>query len=205
MRLASEAIMITHGDRHIELCPSLRAAYILEQKHGLTKLWFGAIHGNLTVILDIVSAASLFPYDARQLILDMIETDGVLALLELQDSLAAFISMSFGLRDRTEENEPTGNTNSGKSQSITERLVSLYEYATGWLGWTPETAWTSTPAEIAAALKGLNAKLKAIHGGKDDEEQPDANKQYDPAEHELSPEQLRENLARLKALSGKAA
>ena len=201
MRLVSEPIMIIHDDRRIELRPSLRAAYLLEQKHGLTKLWFGALQGSLTVINDIVSAASPYPYEARELIADMIADDGVLSLLDLQDSLAEFISMSFGLNDGAEDDERSSNANPGKSQSITERLVSLYEYATGWLGWTPETAWTSTPAEIMTAFNGHVAKLKAIHGAKDDSDQPDTVKEYNPADHEISPEQLRENLARLKALS----
>ncbi len=205
MRLVSEAIMIIHDDRRMELRPSLRAAYLLEQKHGLTKLWFSALQGNLTIINDIVSAATPYLYEARNLIADMIEADGVLSLLELQDALSDFISMSFGLNDGTEEQPSNTNINPGKTQSITARLVSLYEYATGWLGWTPETAWTSTPAEILTAFNGHVAKLKAIHGAKDDADQPDPNKQYNPVEHELSPEQLRENLARLKALSGRFA
>lgn len=205
MRLVSEAIMIIHDDRRMELRPSLRAAYLLEQKHGLTKLWFGALQGNLTIINDIVSAATPYPHEARNLIADMIEADGVLSLLELQQSLSDFICMSFGLNDGTEDEPSNTNINPGKSQSITAYLVSLYEYATGWLGWTPETAWTSTPAEIMTALKGWEAKHRAIHGGKDDLDQPDPHKQYNPADHEISPEQLRENLARLKALSGRFA
>ena len=46
--------------------------------------------------------------------------------------------------------------------------------ATGWLGWSPDTAWNATLPEIINAFEGHTDKLKALCGG-DDEEQNQGN------------------------------
>src|SRR5690606_7398101 len=50
-----------------------------------------------------------------------------------------------------------------------EAIQNLYRVATGWLGWTPETAWSATPAEITEATAGHVERLVAIHGTADDD------------------------------------
>lgn len=48
----------------------------------------------------------------------------------------------------------------------------LFQIATGWLQWPPETAWNATPTEIAQAYEALVEKLKAIHGSGTDATDP---------------------------------
>jgi hypothetical protein len=53
-----------------------------------------------------------------------------------------------------------------------ELFTRLFNVATGWLGWTPEDAWSATPAEILAAKSGrtdlITDILKAVFGSSDD-------------------------------------
>ncbi|WEJ38168.1 hypothetical protein [Sinorhizobium prairiense] len=68
----------------------------------------------------------------------------------------------------------------------------LYAQATGFLGWTPETAWNATPTEIDRAYAAHMDKLKAIHGSADNDQPSD-----DPRE-EVSEQEVRAGLAALK-------
>jgi hypothetical protein len=61
-------------------------------------------------------------------------------------------------------------------------FAALYDRGTGWLGWTPEQAWSATPTEIDRAYRAHLEKLKAIHGGGTDDK-------------ELDPEQVERNIA----------
>jgi hypothetical protein len=49
----------------------------------------------------------------------------------------------------------------------------LFEIATGWLGWSPAEAYAATIAEIRLAHRGRISLLKAIFGGKSDEDDRD--------------------------------
>ncbi|MHA6646408.1 hypothetical protein ACX3P1_28370, partial [Mesorhizobium sp. A623] len=99
----------------------------------------------------------------------------------------------FGLDDDPDVEHPAeAQAKAGQPFDLEKALADFYEIATGWLGWTPETAWNATPAEILAAQRGLIAKLKAIHGTA--EEKPD----YDPRE-EITPDQAKQGIAKLRA------
>ena len=56
--------------------------------------------------------------------------------------------------------------------TFAEHLTNLYGIATGWLGWTPQVALDSTPAEITEAYKGRLEMLRAIFGASDDADKP---------------------------------
>ncbi|MCS3740234.1 hypothetical protein [Rhizobium sp. BK661] len=80
-------------------------------------------------------------------------------------------------------------------QPFSELYADLYEYATGWLGWTPDTAWNATPTEISRAYSAHVAKLKAIHGSDDGD-----SEKTDPRT-EVAPEAVKEGIARLRQLA----
>jgi hypothetical protein len=89
------------------------------------------------------------------------------ALYPLEDLIAPlfeFIRLSFGISDDQGDEAPTG-----KPASFAEVFTELFEFATGWLGWTPADAWAATPAEIIHARKGHFAMLRAIHGSGEEE------------------------------------
>ncbi len=96
------------------------------------------------------------------------------------------------------ESEETGQQHRIKiersnSSAITfeQHFTTLFEVATGVLGWTPETAWNATPAEIIAANKGRIDLLKSIFGNS-----ANTSKEFDPLDTAFD----REGLAALKAM-----
>ncbi|RCW85433.1 phage tail assembly chaperone [Phyllobacterium bourgognense] len=200
MRLVSEAIILTNDNRRIELRPSLRAAYILHEKHRLENLWKGVLDGNFTIISDIVAHGADDPVAARALLNDKLASEGIGALVAISDDLLTFINLSFGLNYQT-ATAPSRSTvsKSGKNQTYQESFNELFGYATGWLGWTPETAWNSTPAEIRIAFDAHVEKLRAIHGSTEKQ-----SSTYDPLE-EVSPEDVSAGIAKLRAKHGSVA
>ena len=60
----------------------------------------------------------------------------------------------------------TEETGEGGNNRITfaEHHARLYRIATGWLGWEPATAWSSTASEIIEAYAGRVELLTAIFG-----------------------------------------
>ncbi len=80
----------------------------------------------------------------------------------------------------------------------------LFKIATGWLGWTPDTAWQATPQEIVQAFEGHTDRLKAIHGSADETTNDTSHTKDQRAENirlGLDPEFDRAGLRKLKALS----
>ena len=85
----------------------------------------------------------------------------VTALDDLREPLLLYLANCVGVDP---DNPPTDQPE-GKTQPLTEYLDSLYKLATGWLGWTPQVALDSTPAEIVLAYQGRLDLLQAIFGG----------------------------------------
>ncbi|MER9763716.1 hypothetical protein [Mesorhizobium sp. M0138] len=192
MRLAPDIIAIQHGNLALRLRPSLRAATILQHKHGLGMVVQGIKRGNFSLFADIVMAATDDPAAYRDL-LQIVADKGACSLSSLSDDLSRFVAICFGI-DAEEEHPAEAREKAGKQFSIEAGLEQFFEIGTGWLGWSPADTWAATPAEIIVAQRGLVAKLKAIHGSA--EETP----QYDPLET-VSPEQVREGIARLRVLA----
>lgn len=195
MRLATDDIVISHGRDAVRLRPSLRAAMRLNAKHGMGKLFHGVNDGNLSIIYDILAEAG---DDRACLVLERkIQAHLGNALQEVQTPLFAFLAVSFGIDENPDELTPAEvRANAGKPFDLEKALTEFFEIATGWFGWSPADAWAATPAEIIVAQRGLVAKLKAIHGAAEDKTE------HDPHE-EITPEQAKEGIAKLRSLQGK--
>lgn len=141
------------GEAH-ELRPSLRACKRLVQRHGLASLLVAAQGFNLTIIADMLREAGIKP----ALLLAEIGAHGLGKVRnQLTGSLAKFVLAIAGVDpDDTTPIKPAP----GKPITPHEYHSQLFEIATGWLGWTPEQAWTATPAEIIAAQSGHIAYLQ---------------------------------------------
>lgn len=189
MRLAPD-IVVAHGGNAVRLRPSLRAAALLQTKHGLAKLVRGIDEGDFNVILDIVTAATDDPA-AYRILVNRIEDRGYYCLFELADELTRLVAASFGIDADAEPAKPRKQAD--KEFTIEESLEQLFEIGTGWLGWSPADTWAATPAEIIVAQRGI-AKLKAIHGSAEDKSA------YDPLEA-VSPAEVAQGIATLRALS----
>lgn len=190
MQLATDDIMIRHGDLAAPLRPSLRAALHLQRKHGLGRIVAGLDEGNLNIIADIVAAGDVSDSGEAKLIAIMQFRTGIGATIAgFHEPLSNFIAISFGLTD--EDHVTDRPKQAGRPFSFEDALVHLFEIATGWLGWTPTDAWAATPGEIIAAQRGLIAKLKAIHG---------TAETTTDARDLPSPEEVSEGVARLRSV-----
>lgn len=170
-RPAYEQVTFVHGGNTVTLRPSLRAAATLEERFGFPALYRALAEQNFTIISEIIRATRTENLEPAPV------TDKPLFLFfaETLHPVARILDM---LRP---EAEPNATATSGKSVSWKEAYRELYKVATGWLGWTPQTAWEATPNEIAMAYSAHIARLKAIHGSADDQ-----SSSYQQAPHDLA-------------------
>lgn len=166
MRLAAN-FALQLGDKSFDLKPSLRAAFILNEKYnGFHNLSRYLAEGSLTTAVDLINATIVDPqaWAAYALAGNVVVRD----LMAAHDQLQDFVLIL------TSANDSTGDKpQAGKPISFEEYFTELYRLATGWLGWPPADAWDATPAEILNAQQGRVAMLKAIFGGNKDDQSAD--------------------------------
>ena len=63
------------------------------------------------------------------------------------------MSGSSGIHILPKPTEPAeGRSTASEALPLHDYFKTLYQYATGWLGWTPTKIWKASPAEIKAAF-----------------------------------------------------
>ncbi len=198
-QFAYDAIALEYGGNAVFLRPSLRAAIHLERLHGGFPALLRKIEEFYTLtIWQVITAGAgraatepLFAYVAAHP-LKHFQNAAQAACIEL---VAAFFPAS----PETDAERPSTATPTPWADLFKE----LYGFATGWLHWTPETAWNATPQEITDAFTAHMAKLKAIHGEADQETTgPTAEQCKQNEALGLDPEFDRAGLRALKELSG---
>ena len=173
---ANPEVTLSHERSSVRLRPSLRAALHLERLHdGFPGLFDRVAEFHITTITEIVMAAAtdkqaaiafLASFDQKPLIRFKLVLDS-----GIHELCAAF----------TPEPEETDiPAPAGKPMAWAEYYRQLYRQATGWLGWTPETAWNATPAEIAEAYAGFCERLHAIYGSPEGKQDTDSTDAYSP-------------------------
>jgi hypothetical protein len=171
MRLANDEMILTFSPSvTVILRASLRAAFHVHNKYGFEALYLAIAEGNLTAIVDLISATctnqpTFVRYVASE------DPSIVPELLATRARLLEFIPGLCGVNDKSGE-EPQ----SGEPLSFEEYFTQLYQIGTGWLGWTARDTWDATPAEIINAKEGRVEMLAAIFGKRDDTETIDATK-----------------------------
>ena len=94
--------------------------------------------------------------------------------LLLAQSGGAFAGRAVELLVEDDQAKPRSTTRAettGKPWAA--HFTDLYRYATGWLGWTPATAWDASCDEITTAFAAHVGRLVAVNGGKRDDEADD--------------------------------
>jgi hypothetical protein len=206
-RPAYEEVRIALGDNiALTLRPTLRAAVTLEARYGFPAMRRALAEGSFTVISDIIQTATDSRDDAATFLRSEAAGRSLSSFIGLaRIPLAELVSMLMPAPDP----QATNVRPSGKSVAWGEYYADLYEKATGWLGWTPEQAWSATPTEIDRAFSAHIAKLKAIHGsGEDDKptaKAPDPEQAARNVADGLDPEFDRAGLRALKAKIAGAA
>ncbi|MBY2961688.1 hypothetical protein ACC755_21275 [Rhizobium ruizarguesonis] len=187
-RPAYEEVTIAHGGSTVTLRPSLRAAMTLEARHGFPALYRALDDLNLTIISEIILTGSINRQDAAAFLFSQSGKPLFPFFVAVRQPLVELISML------TPAPYPKAQASSGKPLTWAEAYTALYEYATGWLGWTPDTAWNATPTEIDRAYAAHIDRLETT-GVLVRDKQPAT---HDPVE-EITEEQARAGLAKLKA------
>ncbi|MFC3839364.1 hypothetical protein [Paracoccus rhizosphaerae] len=62
-----------------------------------------------------------------------------------------------------------GRATTAEAMPLRAYFQTLYDYATGWLGWTPSETWAASPAEIEAAFAAHVDRLVKMTPGLSDE------------------------------------
>lgn len=162
MRLAEATVLqigVPSRLSSIALRPSLRAAALLERRHGFQKLFAGCCDGNLTLMADVIDASS----DRQDFLNTIIDVPLAQVIPPLLESLPSFVLTLAGV-DPDSESE----SQSGESIPFADYHAKLFRIGTGWLGWSPEVTLNATAAEITEAYNGHVEMLRAIHGGGDE-------------------------------------
>ncbi|MBB3566076.1 hypothetical protein [Rhizobium sp. BK491] len=184
-----EEVRIAHGGNIVTLRPSLRAATILVDRYGFPELARALDEFNLTIICEIIRVSATRA-DAAAFLSDLAGKPLLPFLLAVRQPLAELVSMFMPAPD----SKAKPSAGKGKPMTWPQVYAALYDHATGWLGWTPETAWNATPTEIDRAHAAHIGRLVTTGILLRNEEQSD----HDPRE-EVSEEEVRSGIARLRA------
>ncbi len=198
-RPAYEQVTIAHGGNTVTLRPTLRAAATLEERHGFPALFRALDDMNLTIISEIILSVSSSRQDAAAFLFLVPGRPLFPFFMAVRAPLGELLSMLMPAPDPKAKH----STDKGKAMPWAEVYGTLYDSATGWLGWTPETAWNATPTEITRAMSAHFDRLVTTGVLVRDDKQP--AKEADPeqaARNEaagLDPEFDRAGLRALKA------
>ncbi|RXF69232.1 hypothetical protein [Hansschlegelia zhihuaiae] len=164
--LAAEEITIRIDGERIVLRPTLRVALRLERRHeGLAALVDKIQDGDLAAIADVLREHSPAWSDVPSFIESLGVPHGLFAgVRHLIPALIAHVYSLAGVDLEDETDTPSTGSRLASRETFAEHLEGLFKVATGWLGWSPETAWSSTPAEIRAAQAGFIDLQNALRG-----------------------------------------
>lgn len=196
-QLAYDAIALAYGGNTVVLRPSLRAAIQLERLHGGFPMLLRKIEefDTLTIWHVITAAAGkeaaapIFAHAAAKPLKSFKRA--------AQEPCIALVAAFFPTTPETDAAKPT----TAKPTPWVDLFKELYGFATGWLGWTPETAWHATPQEITDAFNAHIAKLKAIHGDGEESTGPDQEQRRENEALGLDPDFDRAGLRALHDLA----
>lgn len=186
---AIQEVTLSHGGHTVRLRPTLRAASHLERLHdGFPALLDRIAEFHIGTITEIIVTAATSRQDAIAFLASF-DHKPLFRLKLIVD--AALHNLCAGFTPEPDADEKQAPA--GKPMAWADFYRQLYRQATGWLGWTPETAWNATPAEIVGAYAGRIEQLQAIYGGKG---QPGSN--HNPRE-EAPESEVRAGINALRA------
>src|SRR5690606_10419800 len=160
---AYNGIVLALGGNTVRLRPSLRAA---SQLAAPPELFRHVVDFHLGTIREIILTAATDRQEATAFLAQIDSTPLQIVSNTIVTPLAAFVA-GFTPADSSTGKKPT----SGAPMAWPDVVQTLYRRATGWLGWTPETAWNATPTEITEAFAGWIEHHEALNPRSDDDSQ----------------------------------
>lgn len=171
MALCDDEMTITVWHEIIVLRPTLRAAFRLERRfNGFDNLLKAIAEENISAMSTVIRETADGDYD----LIDFLEKhDGFPVHSGIGALVGPLINLVLALAGVPADTLEKEQTDAPEPRiSFVEHHERLFRYATGWLGWTPETAWNATPNEITEAFQGRLDMLKAIYGGGESNKTP---------------------------------
>ncbi|NKX47809.1 hypothetical protein HGG67_06170 [Rhodobacteraceae bacterium R_SAG8] len=203
MQRHASDIALAYGGNTVWLKPSLRAATHLEALHGGFPALLSKLHEFDTATIREIIRYAAPDRAAAQTMLNALS--GASLRTVQQVTLAPAFALLTALMTPASE-KITGEAAkapAAKAVAWADLYADLYKLATGWLGWTPDTAWNATLPEILNAFDGHVDQLKAVHGGGDDQDASaptmDSDQRQANIDAGLDPDFDREGLRALKA------
>ena len=199
-RAAYEEVRIAHGGSTVTLRPTLRAAATLEARYGFPALFRALDDLSFTIISDIILTVADCRDDAAAFLCSEAAGRPLFPFfMAVRQPLGELISMFMPAPDP----KAKPSTGSGKPTPWADAYADMYAGATGWLGWTPETAWNSTPTEITRAMSAHFDRLVTtgilVRSDKQDVKTADPEQAARNEAEGLDPEFDRAGLRALKA------
>lgn len=173
---AYDGITLALGDHAVRLRPTLRAADRLPSP---PDLWRAVLDLHTGTLADLITRTASDHREAEAFLAAMdatpLQTVRSAITAPLLALIAGFNPSTAETKGQASQTDARAST-SAKPMALAEVVSTLYRRATGWLGWTPDTAWNATPTEISEALAGWIAMQEALHGTADKpaEKRPDA-------------------------------
>ncbi|MEH6645512.1 hypothetical protein [Sulfitobacter sp.] len=162
-------VALEYGGHTVCLRASLRAATYLEALHnGFPALVTKVTQGHTGTLRQIILNSATDQSAAQHLL-------GAMKGAKLIDVQKVLITPAFAILtalmtpDLATGQAEAAKAPTGKPVKWATLYADLYKIATGWLGWTPDTAWSATLPEILNAFDGHVEQLKAVHGTADDD------------------------------------
>lgn len=161
-----------HGEHAVVLRASLRAALLIERLHdGFGPLLQKLDQLHTGTIRAVVLAAAT---DRRAADALLTAAGGQPLGLFLAAATGPLSSLCAAFMPEPDTAAPSAPA--AKPTTWAEHFTEIYRIGTGWLGWTPAATLDATPAEITEAFAGHVAKLEAMHGGKPDDTDTEAQR-----------------------------
>src|SRR5690606_13166945 len=160
---AYNGIVLALGGNTVRLRQSLRAA---SQLAAPPELFRHVVDFHLGTIREIILTAATDQQEATAFLAKIDSTPLQIFSSTIVAPLATFIA-GFTPADTSTDKQ----TSSGAPMAWPDVVKALYRRATGWLHWTPETAWNATPTEITEAFAGWIEHHEALNPRSDNESQ----------------------------------
>ncbi|RCW78541.1 hypothetical protein [Paracoccus lutimaris] len=153
-------IDLTHEGHAVTLRASLRAAAAIDNHpEGFAGLVDQVSRQSLSAIRAVILATATDRREAHRFLAATTNTPLVHYLVDAQAACLAVMSALIPAGDDSADTAPSQGTTSGATMPLRAYFESLFDYATGWLGWTPADTWAASPGEIETAFKAHTDRL----------------------------------------------
>ncbi|MFC3169414.1 hypothetical protein [Paracoccus fontiphilus] len=158
--------VLEHDGAVVTLRASLRAAVTIDNlPGGFPQVWKQIAQQSLSQIRAVILATATDRQDAQHVLAATADKPLASFLADAQAACLAVLAALIKAGDDSAAEAPSQGRASDKPMPLSEYFKTLYQFATGWLGWSPSDAWSASPAEIEAAFEAHIDRLVKLTPG----------------------------------------